>query len=77
MAKDFGLPTKTIAEILAKYGSAPKNHMQVLTDRELSIIFDRLTQDHRLKTGGTRPGGFRTDSEAEKFYINEWAGRAQ
>ncbi len=46
VAKDFGLPTKTITEILTKYGSAPKNHMQVLTDRELSIIFDRLTQDH-------------------------------
>ena len=48
MAKDFGLPTKTIMEILTKYGSAPKNHMQVLTDRELSIIFDRLTQDHPI-----------------------------
>ncbi len=46
VAKDFGLPTKTITEILTKYGTAPKNHMQVLTDRELSIIFDRLTQDH-------------------------------
>ena len=28
VAKDFGLPTKTIMEILTKYGSAPKNHMQ-------------------------------------------------
>ncbi len=46
VAKDFGLPTKTITEILTKYGAAPKNHMQVLTDRELSVIFDRLTQDH-------------------------------
>ncbi len=46
VAKDFRLPTKTITEILTKYGAAPKNHMQVLTDRELSIIFDRLTQDH-------------------------------
>ena len=46
VARDFGLPTKTITEILTKYASAPKNHMQVLTDRELSIIFDRLTQDH-------------------------------
>ncbi len=46
VAKDFGLPTKTITEILTRYGAAPKNHMQVLTDRELSIIFDRLTQDH-------------------------------
>ncbi len=48
VAKDFGLPTKTITEILTKYGAAPKNHMQVLTDRELSVIFDRLTQDHAI-----------------------------
>ncbi len=48
VAKDFGLPTKTITEILTKYAAAPKNHMQVLTDRELSIIFDRLTQDHPI-----------------------------
>ena len=33
VAKDFGLPTKTITEILAKYASFTKNHMQVLTDR--------------------------------------------
>ena len=48
VAKDFGVPTKTIMEILTKYASQPKNHMQVLTDRELSIIFDRLTQDHPI-----------------------------
>ena len=46
VAKDFGVPTKTIMEILTKYASQPKNHMQVLTDRELSIIFDCLTQRH-------------------------------
>ena len=44
VAKDFGLPTKDIVEILTKYATAPKNHMQVLEDSELSIIFDYLTQ---------------------------------
>ena len=44
VAKDFGLPTKEVAEILTKYAAAPKNHMQVLTDGELSVIFDYLTQ---------------------------------
>ena len=48
VAKDFGLPTKTITEILTKYAAAPKNHMQVLTDRELSIIFDYLTQHNQV-----------------------------
>ncbi len=46
VAKDFGVPTKTIMEILTKYVAAPKNHMQVLTDHELSVIFDCLTQQH-------------------------------
>lgn len=46
VAKDFGVPTKTITEILTKYASAPKNHMQVLTDHELSVIFDCLTQQN-------------------------------
>ncbi len=48
VAKDFGLPTKVITEILTKYASAPKNHMQVLTDEELSIIFDYLTQHNQV-----------------------------
>jgi len=48
VAKDFGLPTKTITEILTKYATAPKNHMQVLTDHELSIVFDYLTQHNQV-----------------------------
>ena len=48
VAKDFGLPTKTVAEILTKYASAPKNHMQVLDDRELSLIFEYLTQHNQV-----------------------------
>ena len=48
VAKDFGLSTKTITEILTKYVAAPKNHMQVLTDHELSVIFDYLTQHNQV-----------------------------
>ena len=44
VAKDFGLPTKQITEILTQYAQTPKNHMQVLEDRELSLIFEYLTQ---------------------------------
>ncbi len=50
VAKDFGLPTKTITEILTKYATAPKNHMQVLTDHELSLIFDYLTQHNQISS---------------------------
>ena len=50
VAKDFGLPTKQITEILTKYAETPKNHMQVLEDHELSLIFEYLTQ-HNQATG--------------------------
>ena len=50
VAKDFGLPTKIITEILTKYAQAPKNHMQVLTDHELSLIFDYLTQHNQVSS---------------------------
>ena len=48
VAKDFNLPTKTITEILTKYVAAPKNHMQVLSDHELSVIFDYLTVNNQV-----------------------------
>ena len=48
MAKDFGVPTKQITEILTKYAETPKNHMQVLGDRELSLIFESLTQHNQV-----------------------------
>ena len=50
VAKDFGLPTKTIMEILTKYAETPKNHMQALTDRELSLIFEYLTQHNQVSS---------------------------
>ena len=48
VAKDFGVPTKQITEILTKYAETPRNHMQVLEDRELSLIFEYLTQHNQV-----------------------------
>ena len=48
VAKDFGIPTKDVTEILTKYATAPKNHMQVLDDHELSLIFENLTQNNQV-----------------------------
>ena len=47
LAKDFGVPSKVIMDILAKYGTIPKNHMQILTEDELNYIFDSLTQENQ------------------------------
>ncbi len=48
VAKDFGVSTKAITEILTEYCTTPKNHMQVLGDQELSVIFEYMTQHHQV-----------------------------
>ena len=48
VAKDFKKNSKEITDILTKYATAPKNHMQVLEDRELSLIFEYLTQHNQV-----------------------------
>ena len=50
VAKDFDVTSKVITEILAKYGTAPKSTMQVLTDGELNIIFDYLTFHNQIES---------------------------
>ncbi|MCL2366696.1 MAG: translation initiation factor IF-2 [Oscillospiraceae bacterium] len=50
VAKDFKLPTKKITEILTKYATAPKNHMQVLTVGELDIVFEYLTSTNQIES---------------------------
>ena len=53
VAKDFKkgskeLPSKEVMDILTQYGHPPKNHMQPLTDEELSIVFEYLTQHNEI-----------------------------
>ena len=48
VAKDFGLTSKVITEILTTYATTPKNHMQVLENEELDVIFEYLTQHHQV-----------------------------
>ena len=48
VAKDFGVPTKTISEIVAKYFEAPKNHMQALEEEQLDVIFEYMTINNQI-----------------------------
>ena len=50
VAKDFKLQTKDITEIMTEYASTPKNHMQVLTEDELDLIFEYLTQHNQISS---------------------------
>ena len=48
VAKDFGLPSKTVTEILTDYIAAPKNHMQVLENPELVLLMaQRMLEEQR------------------------------
>ena len=54
VAKDFkingkAVGSKKVMEILTKYGETPSSHMAVLSDKELSIIFDYLTQKNQIE----------------------------
>ena len=42
------MQSKDIIAILKDYTEAPKGHSQVLSDRELSIVFDYLTLHHQV-----------------------------
>ena len=44
VAKDFNVASKEISQILTDYVAPPKNHMQVLENPELDIIFEYMTQ---------------------------------
>ncbi len=50
VAKDFNMTSKVISEILTEYASAPKNHMQVLENAELDLIFEYLTQHNQMES---------------------------
>ena len=48
VAKDFQTSSKDITNILTEYATTPKNHMQVLEENELDVIFEYLTQHNQV-----------------------------
>ena len=48
VAKDFGIPTKVIMELYEKHFGKPKNHMQVLEEDQLNLLFDVFTKSHQV-----------------------------
>ena len=50
VAKDFSLQNKDINSIMSEYFVTPKNHMQVLANEELDVIFEYLTQHNQAES---------------------------
>ena len=49
VATDFGTTPKEIADIISKFYERPKSNTQVLTDAELNVVFDYMTQKNQIK----------------------------
>ena len=50
VASDFGVAPKEITEIIGKFMEKPKSYSQVLTDAELNVVFDYMTQKNQIKS---------------------------
>ena len=48
VAADFGVAAKEISDIIGAFGEKPKSNSQVLTDQELNVVFDVMTQRHPI-----------------------------
>ena len=50
VAADFGVAPKEIAEVVGKFFEKPKSNTQVLTDEELNVVFDYMTQNNQIES---------------------------
>ena len=50
VAADFGVAPKEISQIMEKFFEKPKSNTQVLTDEELNVIFDYITQTNQIES---------------------------
>ncbi len=48
VADDFRMPSKTLIEIVAKFYDKPKSSSQNLTEDQLNVIFDYITQQNQI-----------------------------
>ena len=48
VAADFGVTPKEIGDIISKFYERPKSNSQVLTDQELNVVFEVMTQTHQI-----------------------------
>ena len=48
VASDLGITPKEVAEIISRFFEKPKSNTQILTDEELNVVFDCVTQTHQI-----------------------------
>ena len=50
VAADFGIAPKEVSEIIGKFMEKPKSYTQVLSDVELNLVFDYITQKNQIQS---------------------------
>ena len=50
VAADFGVTPKEISAIIGNYFEKPKSNTQVLTEDELNVVFDRMTEMNQISS---------------------------
>ena len=84
VAADFGIAPKEVSEIIGKYMEKPKSYSQVLSDAELNLVFDYMTQKNQIASieqvfavKATVPKAEAPKAEAPKAAAPQQAGRPQ
>ena len=50
VAADFGMEAKQIAALVGKFFDKPRSNMQVLTEEQLNVLFDYITQTNQISS---------------------------
>ena len=50
VATDFGVAPKEISQIVEKYFEKPKSPSQILSEEELNVVFDHMTQHNQISS---------------------------
>ena len=83
VATDFGVAPKEIVEIISKFFEKPKSNTQVLTEEELNVVFDVMTQTHQIASleqvfaVQPKPKAEEPKAEAPKAAAPQQAGKPQ
>ena len=83
VATDFGVAPKEIVEIISKFFEKPKSNTQVLSEDELNVVFDYMTQTHQIASleqvfaVQPKPKAEEPKAEAPKAAAPQQAGKPQ
>ena len=71
VAKDLGVASKEIIELLKNYLGEEKKHMTALTEEELNVIFEYYTQKNQVENFDKYFNSVNEDKPEEKIMVHQ------